>query len=71
MAKKQILNLHLKEQEITAITEKQLMEKFGLSYSELQEIPMRIIKIWLEQDFEETEKLRFEEMIKKNLKYRL
>lgn len=44
----------------SAITERNLMRVFGLSYSELQEMPMWVLNCWIKQEFKDREKAKFE-----------
>lgn len=50
----------------TIITEKRLMNKLNLSYTELQNIPIRTLNIWLDEDIKESERIKFQQMVNKN-----
>lgn len=56
----------IKEQEEYAKLERNLMRRFGISYTELQSIPMKVIRVWLKQEKEEIVKKSFEMMKNKN-----
>jgi len=56
----------INEQEVIARIERKLMLTFGLSYSELQNMPSRVLKIWTKQKAEEKQKEDFNRMVMKN-----
>jgi len=45
----------------TARNERLLMQAFGLSYTELQEMPMYVINCWINEARKERQKAQFEE----------
>lgn len=45
----------------SAITERNLMKAFGLSYTELQEMPMWVLNCWVRQLHKERQQAKFEQ----------
>lgn len=59
-----------KEFEKTSKLELDFIQHWGLSYSELQDIPIKVIKVWIKQEIVGTQKKIFQEMVKKNANIR-
>jgi hypothetical protein len=52
----------IKEEEQIAKIERQLLFKWGLKYNELQELPLRLIRIWSKLDLQERLEDNFRKM---------
>ena len=56
----------MKEERAIALLERMYIRNYGFSYSGLQKMPTRILRIWNEADKAEKENKEFERMKRKN-----